>query len=370
LRILQIAPVWETVPPPAYGGTESVVHLLCEELVSLGHEVTLSAAGDSRTSARLQSCIPFSLRTASWLKDKTPYSWQHAALSLRDAADYDIVHNHGGEEVMAITCLLRGTPVLTTAHCNVTPDTEFVWEHYEGYYNAISHAQGRVLPAPRLARYTGVAYNGVDADSFPFSPHKEDFLLYLARIAPEKGPHVAIEVARRAGKRLVMAGKVDHVDREFFETAVRPWIDGDRVVFVGEADGQAKRDLYGRARAVLAPLLWDEPFGLVLAEAQACGTPVLTFNRGAAPEIVVHGRTGFVTDDMDGMMAALSLLDEINPAECRSWVSERFSGKRMAERYLEIYEGILGQERARTAQRIAREDHQGSLAEVSSDRVA
>ncbi len=341
MKILQIAPLWETVPPPAYGGTEAVVHVLTEDLVRRGHNVTLWASGDSLTSARLMSCYPRSLRAANDLEHKAVYSWQHAALSLRDAHQFDIVHNHAGEEVMALSHLLPGVPMLTTMHCLITPDTKFVWDRYEGHYSTISWSQRRLMPEINGGKFAGVAYNGIDVQSFPFQEKKEDFLLFLARISQDKAPHLAIEAARRAGKRLVIAGKVDQVDHDYFASMVAPHIDGERVAFAGEANAATKRDLYRRASCVLMPIVWDEPFGLVLVEAQACGTPVIAFSRGAAREIIRDRETGFVVDTVDEMVEAVRHVGEISPVECRQHVERRFDGPLMTDRYLQIYDAIL-----------------------------
>lgn len=343
MRILQIAPLWERVPPRAYGGTEAVVHTLVEELVRRGHEVTLCASGDSLTSARLQACYPRSLRQADDLQYKATYSWQHAACSLKEAGGYDLIHNHAGEEVMALSHFAPDVPMLNTMHCLITPDTKFIWDRYDGYYNTISWNQRRNMPELDGGIFAGVVHNAIDVPSFPFDDAKDDYLLYLARISPEKGPHLAVEVARRTGRRLIMAGKVDHLDYNFFVTAVAPLIDGDQVIFAGEADGPAKRALYRKARGLLMPIMWDEPFGLVLAEAQACGTPVVTFRRGAAPEIVLHGRTGFVVEDVEQMAQAVEHLDEIDPAACRAHAEMNFDAPVMAENYLKVYESILNQ---------------------------
>jgi glycosyltransferase involved in cell wall biosynthesis len=341
MRILQIAPLWESVPPSSYGGTEAVVHLLVEQLVQLGHEVTLCASGDSRTSAELRSCFPRSLRTATDLKDKIPYVLRHSAHSLAEADYYDIIHNHSGEEVMALAGLVNQTPMLTTTHCNITPDRAFIWEGYKSYYNTISRAQKRSLPTFPRARFAGVALNAIDVASFSFQAQKDGHLLFLGRISHEKGPHIAVEVARRAGRRLLIAGKVDDADRDYFESTMRPLIDNDHVIFLGEANGQQKRDLYRHARCVLMPIIWEEPFGLVMAEAQASGTPVITFNRGAAPEIVRHGETGFVCETAEEMVDAVSCIGEIDPHRCRSWVEEAFDGPVMANRYVELYGQII-----------------------------
>ncbi len=369
VKILQIAPLWEAVPPPAYGGTEAVVHLLVEELVRQGHDVTLWASGDSKTSARLRSCYPTSLRSAEGLELKGIYSWQHAVLALRDAWDYDIVHNHAGEEVMALSHLVPGVPMLTTMHCLITPDTKFVWDLYPGYYNNISWSQRRGMPEIAGGTFAGVAYNGIDVSSFPFQKEKESNLLFLSRISPEKGPEQAIAVAHRTGRRLVMAGKVDDKDRQFYLEVIEPLIDGDRVIFVGEADGKLKRELYRSSSCVLMPITWDEPFGLVMPEAMACGTPVIVFNRGAAAEIVEHGETGFVVETLEEMERAVDQLHTIDPAYCRARVEQRFDAPAMAARYLELYESIIHRQDATVAAGISSNGSE-ETSELSPTRVA
>ena len=341
MKILQIAPLWERVPPPAYGGTEAVVHLLVEELVRQGHDVTLWASGDSKTSARLRSCCPVSLRTAEEIEFKNLYTCQHSALALKEAREYDIVHNHAGEEVMALSHLVPDAPMLTTMHCLITPDTKFVWDLYAGYYANISWAQHRLMPEMSGGTFAGVAYNGVDVSSFPFQREKRDHLLFISRMSPEKGPEQAIEVARRTGRRLVMAGKVDPKDRQYFKRVVEPQIDGKQIIFKGEADGRQKRELYREASCVLMPIDWEEPFGLVMPEAMACGTPVIVFNRGAAAEIVEHGETGFVVETLEEMARAVDQVHTIDPAYCRARVEQRFDAPVMTARYLELYESIL-----------------------------
>ncbi len=342
MRILALAPLWETVPPPRYGGTEAVVSVLCDELARRGVDVTLCASGDSSTTARLQSVYSRSLRTADDLGDRSPYDWMHIALSLQMGREYDLIHNHAGELAMAMSHLVDA-PMLTTMHCLITPDTRFVWDRYRGWYNAISHAQRASMPLLKGGTFAGVAHNAIDVESFPFSTDKDDYLLFLGRIAPDKGPQHAIEVARRLGMKLIIAAKVDHVDRQFHCQVVEPLIDGEQIVFVGEADASQKRELYRRAYCLLLPLCWEEPFGLVMIEAMACGTPVIAFARGAAPEIIVDGETGYLVHDIDGMMDAGRKIDRIDPARCRRHVEEKFAAGVMADRYLSIYRTILEQ---------------------------
>ena len=344
MRILQLAPLWETVPPPAYGGTEAVASVLVEELVRRGHDVSLWASGDSRTSAQLFSIYHRSLRTASDLADPQSYALMHAALSLKDADSYDIIHNHIGETVMAMSHLVD-TPMLTTMHCLITPDTKFIWDHYDGWYNTISHAEKLMMPPVANSKYCGVVHNAIDVASFPYSEKKDEYLLFLSRISPDKAPHLAIEVARRVGRRIIIAGKVDPnpVDTAYFDDVLRPLIDGKRVQFVGEAGQDTKRELYEKAYALLLPLRWEEPFGLVMAEAMACGTPVVAFRRGAAAEIIVEGETGYLVDNVDEMVEATLKIDRIDPRRCRRHVEANFSPEHMADGYLRVYQQILRQ---------------------------
>lgn len=346
MKILQIAPLWESVPPPAYGGTEAVVSILTEELVRRGHEVTLCAAGDSRTRAELLSVFPRSLRTARDLQDPWPYAWLHSALALREASEFDIIHNHSGELTMAMAHLIPDVPMLSTMHCLVTSDTKFIWDRYPGYYNTISMSQRRSMPPLASGHFVGVVYNAIDVHSFPYDERKDDYLLFLSRISVDKMPHLAVEVARRTGQRLVIAGKVDRVDEHYFNTVLAPLIDGKQIQFMGEADARLKRELYAKARCLVLPLCWEEPFGLVMIEAMACGTPVVSFARGSAPEVIVDGETGYVVRDADEMVDAVRRADRIDPRRCRRHVEENFDVPLMANRYLQAYQRIIVRERA------------------------
>ncbi len=341
MRILQIAPLSERVPPPGYGGTEAVVSLLTDALVRAGHDVILRASGDSITLAELRSVYPHSLRPARYVKVGRPCDWVHAAAAMADAKECDVIHNHAREPVMALAGLVD-VPMVTTVHCAITPDRRIFWEHYGGYYNTISRAQISSVPPLEKAQYVGAVYNAIDVVSFPFRERKDDYLLCLSRVAPEKGIHLAIEVARRAGRRLVIAGKVDRCHSHYYAAAIKPRVDGRDVVFWGEADHRAKRELYARAACVLMPICWEEPFGLVMVEAMACGTPVIAFARGAAPEIVMDGETGFLVRDVDSMLGALRKIDTIDPYRCRQHVQANFDVRVMAEGYLSLYRRIMG----------------------------
>jgi glycosyltransferase involved in cell wall biosynthesis len=347
MRILLIAPLWETVPPPAYGGTEAVVSLLSDGLTLAGHDVTLFASGDSTTKGNLEWVYHRSLRTAddTEIIDPCPYEWLHNAIALSQAEEFDIVHNHGGELAMAMSHLIK-TPMLTTLHGHVTPNSKIIWDHYDWFYNAISYAQRKYLPIIASRNFIGVVYNAIQVETFPYHEDKEDYLLFLARISPEKGAHYAIEVAKRLGKKLLIAGKVDRVDKEYFSKEVEPLVDGKQIQFLGEADAEQKRALYAKAYCLLMPITWEEPFGLNMIEAMACGTPVIAFSRGAAPELIVQGKTGYLVSNVDEMVKAVYLVDQIEPHCCREHVERNFDNPRMIKGYLDAYERVLNRSEA------------------------
>ncbi len=346
MRILQLAPVWETVPPPAYGGTEAVVSVLTEELVRRGHEVLLCASGDSHTSAKMFSVVPRSLRQAGLADKAVQYAAVHVAMSLGLAQDFDIVHNHNGPPLdlgMAMSSA-TDTPMLTTLHNLSVGETKFIWDNYLGWYNTISDQQSRSIDALPGARYAGRVHNGIDVTSFPFLEEKDDYAFFLARMTPDKAPHLAIEAAQAAGWRIVLAGKISTPDeQEYFDTIVRPLLKLPGVDYVGEADAIHKRELFSHAAVQLVPLQWEEPFGLVMVEAMACGTPVIAFNRGAASEIVIEGVNGYLVNDVKEMVHALDHIGAIDPRDCRAHVEANFSAQALADNYLAVYEKILGE---------------------------
>ncbi len=345
MRILEIAPLAERVPPTRYGGTEAVVSLLADGLVRAGHEVVLWASGDSATLAELRSVYLHGLRLDPAVADPHPYEWVHAVEAIKDAHEFDIIHNHDGERVMALAGLVD-VPMLTTMHCLIGSDTKFVWERYRGFFNIVSQAERAIIPPLEGPRFAGVVYNAVDVANFPFRADKEDYLLFIGRIGLAKGTHLAVQVARRLGMRLIIAGKVDAVDRQYFAEAVEPYIDGKQIQFLGEV-GHEKRELYANARCLLMPICWEEPFGLVMPEAMACGTPVIAFNRGSAPELIVDGETGYLVRDVDEMAEAVGRLDRLDPYRCRQHVEANFGVPIMVQRYLEMYQRILAWQTSR-----------------------
>lgn len=342
MRIAMLAPLELRVPPSGYGGTELVVSLLTEELVRRGEDVTLFASGDSVTSARLVSVCDRFVRGSG--RDGAIMTMLNALACVEQADRFDIIHNHTSFEGMALAGLV-GTPTLTTFHGSLSGDWRVFFEYYRGWYNTISQAMKTLLPPKE--RFAGVVYNAIDVDSYPFNGGERDgYLLFLSRMSSEKGPHLAIEVARLLNKPLILAGNVHPVDEQFFRTQVLPYVDGHTIRHVGEVGYQAKRELLSRASCLLAPITWPEPFGLFMAEAMACGTPVLVFNRGSAPEVVRHGVTGLVVETVEDMVNSYPGIRHIDPKACRDHVKELFDVPRMARDYLSTYQWVLSSQSA------------------------
>jgi len=345
MRIAQLAPTYERVPPQTYGGTELVVHLLTEELVRRGHEVTLFATGDSVTAARLRSVTPEPVRYGEVTDDGLNHAEYlqlanaQACFQAERHGEFDIVHNHAGIEGMVLATMSR-TPVVSTMHNPFVPRTRPIWDAYPWFHHAVSAASAATF---RQRGGLPPIHHGIDVDSFvPGEP--EGYLLFLGRFSPAKGADRAIQAARQAGRRLILAGKVDPPDVDHVRVAIEPWIDGDRIQYVGEADADAKRRLLAGADALLFPIEWDEPFGLVMVEALASGTPVVGFRRASVPEIVEDGRTGFVVDDVDAMAQAVGRLAEIDRRACRRAAERRFTASRMVDDVEAMYRAVLGRE--------------------------
>ena len=346
MRIAQLAPTYERVPPAAYGGTELIVHLLTEELVRRGHDVTLFASGDSVTTAGLRSVTPVPVRygdVTDGLRHAEYLQLANAQACFLAAAggEFDIVHNHAGIEGLVLAAASR-TPVLTTNHNPFVPQTQPIWDAYPWAHHGVSAASAATFPSRGALP---PIHHGIDVESFSFGRQPEGYLLFLGRFMPDKGAMRAIEAARLAGRRLVLAGKVDTADADHFTRDIEPAIDGNRVTYVGEADADTKRRLLAGADALLFPIEWDEPFGLVMIEALASGTPVIGFRQASVPEIVDDGLTGFVVDDVAAMASAIDRVAEIDRRICRREAERRFTVERMADDYLSRYatvrDGVL-----------------------------
>ena len=337
MKIAQIAPLCERVPPTAYGGTEMIVSLLTEELVRRGHEVTLFASGDSQTSAHLESSCPRSLRQAS-PEEITVYQSLQLNRVFSQAAEFDLIHSHVGEVAFPYANLVK-TPTLHTVHI-IRPHLEPLWlDAREQNFISISESQRR---KDLQLNYAATVYNGIDTSRYPFriQPDNPPYLAFLGRMSPEKGPHLAIEIAKRTGWHLKIAGKIDPVDREFFAREIEPFIDGKQIEFLGELNHQQKCPLMGGAVATLFPITWQEPFGLVMAESMAVGTPVIAMALGSTPEVIEDGKTGFLGHSVEECIAALDRIQEIDRVACRDRVVAKFSVRRMVDDYEAVYQKL------------------------------
>jgi glycosyltransferase involved in cell wall biosynthesis len=344
LRIAQVAPLIERVPPEGYGGTERVVSWLTEELVRQGHHVTLFATGDSRTSAVLVPCADRALRTPEGTLDPIP--WHLAMLERVEARarSFDVVHYH--TELLHLPIARRSrTPSITTLHGRLDiPGCPELLQHYDDVqFVSISDAQRK--PAPR-ASWLATVYHGLPKETYARGDGEGDYLVFLGRFSREKRPDRAIEISVRSGVALEIAAKVDPADRDYFVREVQPLLSTPGVHVVGEVDERQKRPLLGRARALVFPIDWPEPFGLVMIEAMLCGTPVIGFRAGSVPEIVDDGVTGFVVDDIDGAVRAVEQVRALDRRKIRAVAEARFSAPAMAARYVGLYERLAASVRA------------------------
>jgi glycosyltransferase involved in cell wall biosynthesis len=340
MRIAQIAPLWERVPPPAYGGIELVVGILTDELVRRGHEVTLFASGDSITLAHLESVHPQALRLDPQVKECSIYEMLQLATVYERAAQFDLIHSHMGCAALPYAMLSK-TPTVHTLHGIFTRDNEKMFTHAKNQpYVSISHSQREA----RLGlNCVSTVYNSIDVSSHKFFPVPDEpaYLAFLGRISPEKGPHHAIEIAKATGIPLKMAGKIDPVDVEYFDREIKPQIDGELIQFLGEADHHMKNHLMGRAIATLFPITWREPFGLVMVESMAAGTPAIAMNLGSVPEIIAHGRSGFIAENVAECVAAVKNIAAISRQETRNYVAQHFGIDRMVTGYEAVYREIV-----------------------------
>ena len=342
MRIAQVAPLYESVPPRLYGGTERVVAYLTDALVDMGHEVTLFASGDSRTRARLVPACSRGLWRDPQVKDTLAHHVTLMSLVFRDVSRFDVVHFHCDYLHLP---MLRDHPCsnLTTLHGRLhVPDVAPLLAHYpDAPLVSISNDQRRPLPE---ARWEATVYHGLPRSLHSYRADQGQYLAFLGRCSPEKRADRAIAIALRAGIPLKIAARVYPEERDFFESRVKPLMKkaGRMVEFLGEIGGRDKDEFLGGARALLFPIDWPEPFGLVVIEALACGTPVVGWRCGSVPELIEDGVTGFIVDDLDQAVRAVQRVDRIDRARCRHVFEERFDAARMARDYLEAYWRVAG----------------------------
>lgn len=339
MKIAQISPIAERVPPKKYGGTERVIHALTEELIARGHEVTLFATGDSRTSAKLEYVFPRGLREA---RMKDPYgtnSWTlfnvGLAYDLKD--EFDIIHDHLAPLSLP-TANISDVPVVVTMHGPFTADNRRLFQTLRGP-SVVTISEAQMYAVPNL-NHAGTVHNGLSMEHYPFGDTPEDYLLFIGRISIEKGVHFAIDVALQLDMPLIIAAKLEKTDQAYFREYVEPRL-SEMVRWVGEVDEDERNRLMSKARCLLHPITFREPFGLVLIEAMACGCPVVAFNQGAIPEIIKTGTTGFVVQDLEAMIDAVDAVRDIDRAACREHALTNFSAKKMADGYEAVYQKII-----------------------------
>lgn len=339
MRIAQVAPLFESVPPKAYGGTERVVSYLTEELVRLGHEVTLFASADSVTAARLIAPVAQSIRPVPGNQDWLAYHAIQMDALRQHAREFDVVHFH--TDVLHFpTALLLGLPHLTTLHGRLDlPQLSPLLRHFSAS-PLVSISDAQRLPQAD-ANWAGTVYHGLPADLYQPSMRAEEYLLFLGRTSPEKRLDRAIDIARRCGMPLVIGAKVDPADTAYFQREIAPLLEAPDVQFLGEVGQREKHELLSHAKALLFPIDWPEPFGLVMIEAFSCGTPVVAYRNGSVPEIIDDGVTGFIVADQEEAVDAARRIGSIDRAACRAAFERRFTVTHMAQAYLRIYERLL-----------------------------
>ena len=347
MRIAQIGPLMESVPPRLYGGTERIVSYLTEELVRMGHDVTLFASGDSMTSAKLVACVPKALRLDPNVRDTIPYYMLMLDRVRQQADTFDILHFHIDQFHFPLFRHMSGRTVTTVHGRQDLPDLKPL---YFGFSDmplvSISNAQRRPVAS---AKFAATVYHGIPADLHKpvFNP-RGGYVAFLGRISPEKRADRAIQIARSLGVPLRIAAKVDRVDEKYFREEIEPLLDGPGVEFIGEINEHQKNEFLGEASALLFPVDWPEPFGLSMIEAMACATPVLAFRCGSVPEVIDQGVTGFVVDSVEDAISTLPRVLALHRRAVRQRFEERFTASRMAKDYLGLYRSLLMRSRAET----------------------
>jgi len=353
MRIALLSTFEEPVPPKMYGGTERIVYTLAEEWVRMGHDVTLFASGDSQTSANLVPCTPRAIRTLREARNPTT----RQALNLDALANalqyiregtFDIIHNHFGWQTLLFNAFLD-LPMVTTLHGTLDKSivpTEHKMHNYFRWAPFVSISNSQRRHSPKL-NYVATIYHGINAEEFTFNDKPEDYLLFLGRIHPQKGPVHAIKVAKATGQKLLIAAKTDPAEFGYLRNRVRPLIDNKQIIWIGEVGHEEKVKLLKNARALLSPLQWDEPFGIVNLEAMACGTPVITVRRGSMPEIIEDSKTGFLCRNLAELRAAVDKINTIDRRACRQHVEQHFTARKMAAGYIKAFEKVLKKRQVR-----------------------
>jgi glycosyltransferase involved in cell wall biosynthesis len=348
MKIAIVAPPWFRVPPEKYGGIEIIVSLLADGLTDKGHDVTLFTVASSITKAGVFKVFEKEMKSCL---DGPPSSFLNTALTHSLASyieiskgEYDIIHDHTWKEGLCSAAFVD-IPVVHTLHGPFNEENKRFYSLFKGYsgihFVTISDYQQSCLPG---LNYAATVYNGINISGYPYCEDKEDFFFYIGRFNREKSPHLACKVAERLGEKLVLAGKVNEKEeRNYFDQYVKPHL-GDKIKFIGEVEDEEKINLFSHGKGYLYPIQWDEPFGITMVEAMACGTPVVTFKRGSTPEVVAHGATGFVVETMDEFIDAIKHVGEIDPRKCRGRVEGMFTTRAMVDNYERVYMRVLASE--------------------------
>lgn len=334
MKVAMLSPIAWRTPPRKYGPWEQVASILAEGLIARGIDVTLFATADSVTNGKLDSVCSYPYAERSELDPKV---WEclHIANVMEKANQFDIIHNHFDFLPLTYSGLIQ-TPMLTTIHGFSSPRIMPVYKRYDNstHYISISNANRH----PDL-RYLSTIYHGIDPADFVFSDKKENYLLYFGRIHPDKGAHTAIEIARQAGYTLKMAGLIQ--DQKYFDEWIKPHLDNESIIYLGNADPMLRNELLSNARALLHPISFDEPFGLSIIESMMCGTPVIAFNRGSMAEIIVDGHSGFLVSNISEAVMAVEKLEQIDSQTCLDYAANKFGADRMINEYINVYSQIL-----------------------------
>ncbi len=343
MKIAQVSPLYESVPPQLYGGTERVISYLTEELVALGHDVTIYASGDSITRARLRPICPRAIRLDKQSVDPVA---DHILLSQRifkESEEFDIIHSHIDYLAYPLLRLMK-IPNVTTLHGRLDiPNLANLYREFDDI-PVISISNYQRLPLS-WANWQATIYHGLPEDLYMFRERPGKYLAFIGRLSPEKRCDIAIQIAAETGMPLKIAAKVDNADKDYFDSTIKPLLNGSHVEFIGEIGETEKNDFLGGAYALLFPIDWPEPFGLVMIEAMACGTPIIARLHGAVPEVMEQGVTGFIVKDTAEAITAVKSVSKIDRRRCREVFEQKFTAKKMAENYLKLYEKLIEQKK-------------------------